>query len=469
MAERVRPRYPVYVPTKGRWQPDRSLTIRCLLADDVPFRAVVEREEVEHYAPLVGEDRLLILPESGRGLFYSRNWIMDHAIEEGHARHWQLDDNIIEFRRLYRGRRIPCDAGAALRVCEDFTDRYSNVAISGLNYQMFVPAETAVPFYVNVHVYSCTLVNNAIPHRWRLLYNDDTDLCLQALSDGWCTILLNVFMANKMRTMVIGGGNTDDLYQGDGRLTMARSLERAWPGTVETSRRFGRPQHVIRDQWGKFDTPLRLRDDVDFSAMPRRDEYGMELRQVREVESSRLRGLVDEFAKEEDDVQEVEEEQAEGKWPDARINAMSTERRHLWGAERVAWVYRELGFEAVKIEQRGEMWMLDVGDRSMVVKVFAQMPDEREGLQGWDPKIHKKLEDIQQETRMPVVPHVVWMDAEGKPVVRARRVDLLGNPRKDVMGRTGRRWLWDPDFDLRPLGEALAELSQPIPVQELLF
>jgi hypothetical protein len=64
-------------------------------------------------------------------------------------------DNIIEFRRLYRGRRIPCHAGVALRVCEDFSDRFENVAVSGLNYQMFVPAETPVPFYVNVHVYSC--------------------------------------------------------------------------------------------------------------------------------------------------------------------------------------------------------------------------------------------------------------------------------------------------------------------------
>lgn len=40
-----------------------------------------------------------------------------------------------------------------------------------------------------VHVYSCTLILNSIEQRWRLLYNDDTDLCLQVLAAGWCTIL----------------------------------------------------------------------------------------------------------------------------------------------------------------------------------------------------------------------------------------------------------------------------------------
>jgi hypothetical protein len=122
------------------------------MENEVPFLAVVEPQEEVAYAEVVGRDRLLVLPERDRGLIYARNWIRDHAEADGHAGHWQLDDNIIEFRRLWRGRRIPCHAGVSLRVCEDLTDRYENVAISGLNYQMFVPAETQVPFYTNVLV-----------------------------------------------------------------------------------------------------------------------------------------------------------------------------------------------------------------------------------------------------------------------------------------------------------------------------
>jgi hypothetical protein len=216
---------------------------------------------------------------------FARNWIRDHAEAEGHARHWQLDDNVREFRALLKGKRIPCHAGVALRVCEDFTDRYENVGISGLNYQMFVPADTPVPFRTGVHVYSVVLVNHEMPCRWRLPLNEDTDLCLQALVDGWATLSINVFMANKMQTMKVPGGNTER-YAGAGRLEMARMLAAAWPGIVEVKRRYGRPQHVVR--WNAFDVPL-------MQGPPRPVEtYDLRLKAVRDVESPAVRQLLEE-------------------------------------------------------------------------------------------------------------------------------------------------------------------------------
>lgn len=287
------PRYPIYVPSRGRFK--LPLTARFLARDRVPFRVVVEREEVEAYAAAVGADRLLVLPESGRGLVYARNWIMDHSIAEGHARHWQLDDNIGEVVRCYRGRRLACDSAPAFAAVEDLVDRYENVALAGLAYRFFAH-QCPRPFVRNVHVYSCTLVDNAIEQRWRLVYNDDTDICLQVLAAGLCTLLVNAFAVDKKRTMTIRGGNTDALYRGDGRLRMARQLERMWPGVVTVERRFGRPQHVIKAAWRKFDTPLRLRADVDLDALPPHDEYGFELSAVGDVKSARLRALQEHHA-----------------------------------------------------------------------------------------------------------------------------------------------------------------------------
>lgn len=297
------PRYPVYVPSRGRAHLSRRLssTAGRLMQDDVPFWMVVVPSEVEAYAAVVGRERLLVLPSDEMVLLDARNWIRDHAEASGAARHWQLDDNIKEFRRLYRGRRIICHCGVALRVCEDLSDRYENVAISGLAYQMFVPDDTPDPFVLNVHVYSCTLVNHAMPYRWRLVYNDDTDLCLQALVGGWATILVQAFMANKERTMVVRGGNSDSLYGGTdardthGRFEMAEVLRRAWPGIVEVRRRFGRFQHVIN--WKAFETPLRLRPDVDLAALPPIDEYGLVLRARREVRSPTLRRMLEEASR----------------------------------------------------------------------------------------------------------------------------------------------------------------------------
>jgi hypothetical protein len=266
--------------------------------DGVPFRLVVEKEEFEAYASRFGKERVLVLPFSNRGSSIpARNWIRDHAESEGAEKHWQFDDNIRTAHRMLKGKRLYCRSGVAIAVCEDFSDRYTNVAISGFAYTKFI-TETAPtpPFFLNVHVYSCCLINHAMPYRWRGSYNEDTDLCLQALAGGWCTILLNAFLMDKITTMTMKGGNTDELYRGDGRLRMARSLEKAWPGVVETKRRFQRPQHVIKDQWKKFDTPLIRKPDLEIPEGP--DEYGMELVELGIVRSPRLRKLVEDYREE---------------------------------------------------------------------------------------------------------------------------------------------------------------------------
>lgn len=285
------PRYPVYIPSKGRH--DRCLTAKVLRDDGVPFFLVVEPQERDAYVKEFGEESVLVLPFSnlGQGSIPARNWIKDHSTKAGHARHWQLDDNIRLFERKWEDKRIRCNAGVALAATEDFVDRYENIAIAGLNYHMFGMAYNQPPFYVNNHVYSCTLVLNSIPHRWRGRYNEDTDICLQVLADGWCTLLMNVFLADKMTTMTMKGGNMSTLYKGDGRLKMARALERLWPGVVKTGRRFQRPQHIVYDSWRRFDTPLKLKPGIKLPTKP--NEYGMKLTAIKTIRSKSLKKMLD--------------------------------------------------------------------------------------------------------------------------------------------------------------------------------
>lgn len=287
------PRYPVYVVSKGR--ADSALTAKFLMRDGVPFHIVVEPQEREAYAAVVGPERVLVLPFANLGLgsIPARNWIWEHAKAAGHARHWILDDNISGMWRRHHACKIRCESGPAFRAVEDFTDRYSNVAVSGMNYYMFaLNGKRQAPFTRNVHVYSCLLIQNNIPQRWRGQYNEDTDLCLQVLASGRCTVLFNAFLIWKMTSMTMKGGNTAELYQGDGRLKMARSLERSWPGVVEVKRRYGRPQHVIKFAWRKFTTPLILREGVDLAKLEP-DEFGMHLVQVKtRVKSAAIRKML---------------------------------------------------------------------------------------------------------------------------------------------------------------------------------
>src|SRR5262245_29616444 len=152
----ILPKYPVYVPSKGR--ADRPLTQKCLLKDGVPFYCVVEAAEAAAYAAVCGPEQILVLPFSNRGLTAARNWIKDHAVAAGHHRHWQLDDNLYSARRLYQGKKAYCPMGVALRVTEDFADRYTNIAIAGISYEMWPNQKQLPPFYLNVHVYSCSLM-----------------------------------------------------------------------------------------------------------------------------------------------------------------------------------------------------------------------------------------------------------------------------------------------------------------------
>lgn len=271
----MNPKYPIYIPSKGRWE--SRLTIKALTAMQVPFRVVIEPQEYDQYAAVVPADRILVLPFSnlGQGSIPARNWIWEHAISEGHAQHWVLDDNIRTFYRLNRNQRLYLGDGTGFRVIEDFTDRYLNIMLSGMHYRMFAPStQKRPPFLLNTRIYSCILINNQLDLRWRGRYNEDTDLSIRVLKQGYCTVLFYAFLCDKIRTMTMQGGNTDELYQGDGRLQMAQSLQQQHPDVVKITRRWGRYQHLVDYSPFKYNK-LMKRPGLELSNEV--DEYGLQL------------------------------------------------------------------------------------------------------------------------------------------------------------------------------------------------
>lgn len=275
------PRYPIYIVSKGRWE--SRLTSKALEAMGAPYAIVVEPQEYGDYAAVIDPAKILTLPFSnlGQGSIPARNWIWDYAIQQGTPRHWILDDNINGFVRLHKGRRIPITDGAIFAAAEDWADRFQNMALAGFHYATFAPTEAAYhgrpgkpPLLLNSRVYSCILVQNDLPYRWRGCYNEDTDLSLRALKDGWCTVLFVAFLANKQATMTMAGGNTDELYADDGRLRMAQSLQAQHPDVVTITRKWGRWQHQVNYRPYKANRPI-LRPGVVLPTEP--NNYGMVL------------------------------------------------------------------------------------------------------------------------------------------------------------------------------------------------
>ncbi len=276
----MNPKYPVYIISKGRWE--SRLTSKALERMKVEYHIVVEPQEYDNYASVIDKKKILVLPFSnlGQGSIPARNWVWEHSISIGAEKHWILDDNIYDFYRLNKNKRHKVETGTIFKVCEDFTNRYENVKISGMNYRFFVVAtEPYPPYYVNTRVYSCILIDNSIKHRWRGRYNEDTDLCLRVLKDDYCTILFNAFLIEKAATMRLKGGNTDELYKGDGRLKMAESLQEQHPDLCTITWKFNRWQHQVNYDVFKKN---KLKKRHNLNIKPGINNYGMILKDFDE-------------------------------------------------------------------------------------------------------------------------------------------------------------------------------------------
>lgn len=288
----MKPKYPIFIISKGRH--DVCYTADMFLKYNVDFKIVIEPQEFHLYKQKYDEKILIQTPfkNLGLGSIPARNFVWEQGIKSGMERHWIFDDNIRKTRYIWNGRKVECDPNIAISEVEKFTDRYENIAISGMQYTFFITKGHKKPFYLNNRVYSNLLIRNDLDFRWRGRYNEDTDLCLQAWSKNLCTVLFNVFTIDKNATMAMKGGNMTELYKENGRLQMSKDLERVWPYVVETKRKFGRAQHHIKKNSVQFDIPLIRRKDIDWDKIEK-ETISLKIKEVENIKSDKLKKLVE--------------------------------------------------------------------------------------------------------------------------------------------------------------------------------
>lgn len=268
-----KPRYPLYVVSHDR--PETCTTAQELDRYDADFHLVIEESDYEAYRAEWDTDRLLTVPqeyheryetyddlgfEKPKGPGPARNFAWDHSRKHGHEWHWVMDDNITRFYYYNDNKFFTFDDESFFRAMEDFVLQYTNISMAGPHYSMFVARKDRNrPFNPNTRVYSCNLIRNDTGYRWAGRYNEDTDLSLRMLKDGWCTVQFRVFLQDKIETQRVDGGNTENFYKHEGTYPKSRMLKRCHPDVTRIVKRYGRWHHHV--DYSQFKTQQFIRKD----------------------------------------------------------------------------------------------------------------------------------------------------------------------------------------------------------------
>jgi len=252
--EQSNPKYPIFIISKGRYENRR--TAKYLDKCNIQYYIVVEQAEYDLYIKHGQlKNSILIMPDEWKeqqkdkgygGSIPVRNYVQHYAKNIIKTlRYWLLDDNIDGYRRLYKGKRINCYSKAVFKVVEDYTERYSNVYLSGHNYQFFCINPFKYPITYNTKIYSSMLIHSDLDDilntgdLWRGVFNEDVDLSLRILKASLPTIQFNIICSNKSATMSNKGGNTTTIYaMEDAHSKKAESLYIQHPDVVKIVKKF---------------------------------------------------------------------------------------------------------------------------------------------------------------------------------------------------------------------------------------
>lgn len=272
--EPILPRYPIYIVSKGRYKHNifKNGTCQALEKMKVSYRLCLMTDEVEEYKKTLCHfnsefalEPISIDDNNGLGGTPQRNKCWEHAKSLGYTCHWVLDDNIDGWYWYHRRTQTRIDSGIVFRNLEDVVDNIQEpIALSAHSYKNRTPCTTMrTPIIRNGKTFSSILVNHTLldKHdiRWRLKYNEDIDLGLQALQAGLNTFGYEVFLADKKTTKDNKEGGNKEIYENYSHAGFQKKLDvlmETWShvdGLVKATNnkhKDGRPHHNVN--WSHY-------------------------------------------------------------------------------------------------------------------------------------------------------------------------------------------------------------------------
>jgi hypothetical protein len=251
--------YPIYIPTKGR--PDKCHTAQNFQKHQIPFKLVVEPQDLESYKEHYPDFYLVSLDKNDQGIAYARNFIKKLSQSNKDTYHWQIDDNIRHVKEQIDGKYISIDPAIGFEKIQSHVEQFTNIGAAGMSHLAFAFSKEE-DIQINQQVYSCVLFKNDNTLEWRKDCVEDTDYSVQLLMAGFCTLLFTRIGIDKVHSLSMSGGNTDSEYAGDGRYQRAKGLQRNWPGMFNIVYAFGKVSVRPKPFWKKFkQRPLQPGED----------------------------------------------------------------------------------------------------------------------------------------------------------------------------------------------------------------
>ena len=251
----LRHEHPILIPSKGR--PDARLP-RLLDECELSYALVVEPQDEAAYRQVLPSARYIVLPENDRGLSYARQQVLTLARDARLSHFWLLDDNVRGFYRIEHGKCLPCGPEEAFGYAEWLATNIPRAALVGLQYQQFA-WNAKVAYQLNRYAYCCVLVDaeTGIDYRPEFQFKSDVAFCLDHLTNGWRTVLVNKFAMNKPVMGANSHGGQSEGYKLHRDEEAARLLCKTFPRYATIIQKTARID--ARVDWGAFSPKSRKR------------------------------------------------------------------------------------------------------------------------------------------------------------------------------------------------------------------
>ena len=207
-------KYPIFIISYNRAK--NHLTAKHLASWGVKHYMVVHKDQLADYKKYMTEEMKTYttflefddsykfkyetcdnIPHSVKnaGSGAERNFAWDYAKDVLKTKaHWLMDDNMgfyyiagITAKNVYV--RKSCNKDVFYKLFkngEDFFDRYSNLMMIELTASEMCISKMRVSYALNTRCFSCNLIWNDMPIRWRGRYNEDVILSTDIMVAGYC-------------------------------------------------------------------------------------------------------------------------------------------------------------------------------------------------------------------------------------------------------------------------------------------